>query len=509
MSKLTRALSADAGSASPANEVESAALRDRARPFMAGARCTLGGALVVCAVALSSYAGTTSYVYDVHGRLTTVVTPNGIDQSVTTNSYDNAGNRQSVVVTFADITAPNPPTNLTASALAFDLIRLNWTPSLDVGGGPVSYYRVYRGGSLLASPNGPPFDDWPLAASTTYSYRVSAVDAAGNESSQTAPASATTPAGADLVPPSVPTNLQGVAVSGTRVDLSWGASTDTGGSGLAGYQIFRDSTHIGTSSVASYSDTAASVATTYSYKVRAYDGAPTPNYSGFSNTISVTTPDTLAPSAPGNPTFSAITGGTATATWTAANDNVAVTGYRYSLNGGSSWTNVGNVLSTNLTGLSLATQYTMLVQAGDAASNWGPSSSGTFATSSSYTDNLAMVGGVYSNNNPIITGYGGGAGGSLTPNTLSGGKTIASFYSYYNYVCDFANCWYEDYGVYLIVDGFNGNPGANWLQSVSAPAGTFTGPSAVFSCPSSTRCWWRWPTLVDLSGSYTLTIVHQ
>jgi chitodextrinase len=227
-------------------------------------------------------------------------------------------------------------------------------------------------------------------------------------SAQSSSAAATTLPGADLVPPSTPTNLQGVAVSGTRVDLTWGASTDTGGSGLAGYQVFRDSTHIGTSSMASYSDTAASVATTYSYNVRAYDGAPTPNYSGFSNTISVTTPDTLAPSAPGNPTFSAITGGTATATWTAANDNVAVTGYRYSLNGGSSWTNVGNVLSTNLTGLSLATQYTMLVQAGDAASNWGPSSSGTFATGNSYTDNLAMVGGVYSNNNPIITGYGGG-----------------------------------------------------------------------------------------------------
>jgi hypothetical protein len=131
--------------------------------------------LFVCIFALPSEADTTTYVYDVHGRLTTVKSPNGIDQTVTIYSLDNTGNRQSVAITVADITPPNTPTGLTATAQAFDRIRLNWTPSLDVGGGPVSYYRVYRGGTHIASPNGPPFDDWPLAASTTYSYTVAAV----------------------------------------------------------------------------------------------------------------------------------------------------------------------------------------------------------------------------------------------------------------------------------------------------------------------------------------------
>ena len=48
---------------------------------------------------VSSYAGTTTYTYDVHGRLITVAAPSGADQSITTNTYDNAGNRQAVVVT--------------------------------------------------------------------------------------------------------------------------------------------------------------------------------------------------------------------------------------------------------------------------------------------------------------------------------------------------------------------------------------------------------------------------
>jgi chitodextrinase len=468
---------------------------------------TFTALLAACVLALPSRADTTTYVYDVHGRLTTVRSPNGIDQTVTTYTLDNAGNREAVAITVADITPPNTPTGLTATAQAFDRIRLNWTPSLDVGGGPVAYYRVYRGGALVASPNGPPFDDWPLAASTTYSYTVAAVDPSSNVSAQSSSASATTLPGADLVPPSTPTNLQGVAVSGTRVDLTWGASTDTGGSGLAGYEIFRDNggTPLGTSGSTTYSDQSANVATTYSYKVRAYDGAG--NRSGFSNTISVTTPDTLPPSAPGNPAFSAINGGNVTATWTAASDNVAVTGYRYSLNGGSSWTNVGNVLSTNLTGLSLATQYTMLVQAGDAAGNWGSSSSGTFTTGSWYTDNLAFPGGYEQNYDWVTTGM---AFGSLP---VSGGKTIGTFYSYYRIVCDPYNpfnCWYEEYGVSLVVNGFNGNPGANWLQSISLPGYAFTGSSAVFSYyPSTQQCLWIWPTLADLSNPSTLTIVHQ
>jgi chitodextrinase len=272
---------------------------------------------------------------------------------------------------------------VTVTVLASDKIRVNWAPSLDAGGGPVLYYRVYRGGQLAGSPVLPPFDNWPLTHATTYSYRVSAVDAAGHESAQSSPAvNGTTPT--DTTPPSAPTNLTGGAVSGTQVDLSWQASTETGGSGFAGYQIFRNNgpAPIATSGSTSFSDVSANHGTNYTYKVRAYDGAGNP--SGYSNEVSVTTPDTEPPSAPGNPTFSSVTLNSAVADWGAASDNIGVTGYRYSLDYGATWTYVGNTTSIGLWDLLYSAPYTMFVQAGDAAGNWSPSSSGSFTTATEY-----------------------------------------------------------------------------------------------------------------------------
>lgn len=344
------------------------------------------GVVVVAGLWLVSSAAadvnTTTYSYDALGRLVVVKVPHGTDQFVTTYTLDPAGNRSSVIAGIEDTTPPNKPTGLTGTALASDKIQLNWTPSVDVGGGPIWHYKIYRGGALWATKTAPPYTDQTVLASTTYTYRVSAVDMAGNESALSSSVNVTTPAAPDLTPPTAPTNLKGTAISGTQVNLSWTASSDpAGGSGVAGYEIFRGSgsSPIGTSSGTSYTDQSASPATTYTYKVRAYDGAG--NRSSYSNQVSVTTHDTVAPSKPGKPTFSAITLNSATATWTAATDNVGVTGYRYRLNG-SSWKNVGNVLSVNLSGLTQGTNYTMNVQARDAAGNWSSSSSGSFTTSS-------------------------------------------------------------------------------------------------------------------------------
>jgi chitodextrinase len=91
----------------------------------------------------------------------------------------------------------------------------------------------------------------------------------------------------DTTPPSNPTNLQAAAVSSTRVDLSWGASSDN--VGVTNYEIYRNGSSLTTvGQVTSYSDTTASPSTTYSYQVRAKDAAG--NSSGFSNTATATTP---------------------------------------------------------------------------------------------------------------------------------------------------------------------------------------------------------------------------
>jgi chitodextrinase len=95
-----------------------------------------------------------------------------------------------------DTQAPTTPTNLTATAISSTQINLSWSASTDNVG--VTGYKVFRGGTQIASPTGTTYSDTGLTANTSYTYTVSAVDAANNESAQSSPASATTQAAPSL-----------------------------------------------------------------------------------------------------------------------------------------------------------------------------------------------------------------------------------------------------------------------------------------------------------------------
>jgi len=82
---------------------------------------------------------------------------------------------------------------LTVAAASCSQINLSWAASTDTGGSGLSGYYIYRGGVFLKQVAGTSTSDASLAASTSYSYAVSAVDNAGNESARTT-GSATTPA---------------------------------------------------------------------------------------------------------------------------------------------------------------------------------------------------------------------------------------------------------------------------------------------------------------------------
>ncbi|WP_247674963.1 discoidin domain-containing protein [Micromonospora sp. M51] len=91
--------------------------------------------------------------------------------------------------------------------------------------------------------------------------------------------------GPDTTAPSVPGTLS-QSTSGSTITLNWGASTDSGGSGLAGYNVYRGGSLIATlGTVLTYQDTQPATATV-SYHVRARDGAG--NLSGNSNTVTRT-----------------------------------------------------------------------------------------------------------------------------------------------------------------------------------------------------------------------------
>lgn len=89
-----------------------------------------------------------------------------------------------------DTTAPSVPTGLSANAVSSSQINLSWTASTDDVG--VVGYVIYRNGAQQAITGATSYQDTGLAASTSYSYRVAAYDAAGNTSAQTGAASATT-----------------------------------------------------------------------------------------------------------------------------------------------------------------------------------------------------------------------------------------------------------------------------------------------------------------------------
>jgi chitodextrinase len=207
-----------------------------------------------------------------------------------------------------DTTPPTVPTNLNATAASSSQINLSWMPSTDNVG--VTGYMVERcqgaGCSSfvqIATHSGTSYTDTGLAASTSFSYRVRATDAANNLSPYSNTASAMTAAALDTSPPTVPTNLNATAASSSQINLSWMPSTDN--VGVSGYLIERcqgagcsSFVQIATHSGTSYTDTGLVASTTYSYRVRATDLSN--NLSAYSNVATVTTnnPDTGTGSSP-------------------------------------------------------------------------------------------------------------------------------------------------------------------------------------------------------------------
>ncbi|PYR28967.1 MAG: hypothetical protein DMF98_01310, partial [Acidobacteria bacterium] len=250
-------------------------------------------------------------------------------------------------------------------------------------------YRVYRAGTLLATLGAvTAYQNTGLTPSTSYSYTVQALDAAGNASAQSASAGATTQVAPDTQAPSVPTGLTGTAVSATQINLTWNASTDN--VAVTSYQVYLNDAMIANTPATSFQHTGLTAGTTYNYRVSAADAVP--NYSAWTvPPVSVATPaaaDTTAPSTPTGLLASAVSSSQINLSWAASTDNVGVTGYRV-YRAGTLLATLGVVTTYQNTGLTPSTTYSYTVQALDAAGNASAQSASASATTQAASDTTA------------------------------------------------------------------------------------------------------------------------
>ncbi|GIM96312.1 PQQ-dependent sugar dehydrogenase [Paractinoplanes toevensis] len=190
----------------------------------------------------------------------------------------------------------------------------------------------------------------------------------------TAGESSVSAAAADTQPPTAPTGLAASDLSCSAVTLSWSAAVDD--TGVAFYDLYHDGQALGSTVAEVRTITLGVVAgARWGFYVNARDAAG--NVSQASNTVSVTPPfcseDDAAPSVPTGLSARAV-GTAVTLQWTAATDDVAVTGYDVLRDGAEVGSLSGSAASppdTTFTdvGLAIDTDYAYAVVARDAQGN--------------------------------------------------------------------------------------------------------------------------------------------
>jgi fibronectin type 3 domain-containing protein len=299
----------------------------------------------------------------------------------------------------AEAATLSAPYGLTATAVSGTQIALSWfDASTNEGGFGVERSLDGSNFSEIATTgaNETTYTDGGLSSGVRYYYRVRALGKGNSVSGYSNTASAMT---GDTTAPSVPTGLAGVAANCGQVILGWNASTDTGGSGLGGYNVYvwQNGTwtfvDLVTTTSASLSGLAAS--TTYYYAVAAVDNAG--NVSALSGWVAVSTPACTVslPAAPTGLAASAVSCGQIDLTW---NASTGASSYMLYVWQNGAWTPSKQVTTTytSVTGLAASTTYYYAVAALNSAgtsalSGWvgattpGCATSTTTTTSSSST----------------------------------------------------------------------------------------------------------------------------
>ncbi|NDF34553.1 MAG: hypothetical protein EB154_01590 [Nitrosopumilaceae archaeon] len=197
--------------------------------------------------------------------------------------------------------SPAPPLGLTATPTSGTQINLSWAAPSNNGGSIITGYKLeYKIGtsgtySILVANTGntaTTYSHTGLTSGQVYVYRVSAINSVG--SSNPSPEASAAPSASSIqntntkTAPGAPTGLSAVSTSGTQINLSWTAPSNTGGSDITGYKI---ESKKGTgsydvlvpntgSTVTTYSHTGLTTATQYYYRISAINSIGTSSPSG-------------------------------------------------------------------------------------------------------------------------------------------------------------------------------------------------------------------------------------
>ena len=190
-----------------------------------------------------------------------------------------------------DRTPPTVPTGLRITAATEDSMSLAWTASTDDSGSIHHYVTCYSGHlipgayCIWGSPIPPAKTVTHLVPGKEFSFRVKAVDTAGNESGLSSPVTGST--APDVTPPTTPGNLRVTATTPSSVSLAWDRSGDDW---AFAYQVLMDGAVVASVGDVAFRQRHLVPGTTHLFAVRARDSSG--NLSGESNAVTVT----LAPS---------------------------------------------------------------------------------------------------------------------------------------------------------------------------------------------------------------------
>ncbi|MFC0430939.1 fibronectin type III domain-containing protein [Kutzneria buriramensis] len=176
---------------------------------------------------------------------------------------------------------PATPKGLTVAGTTTSTISISWTePS---GSDPAVSYDVFEGQTLVTTSSSTSATVTGLAAGSSHTYTIAAVDAAGNLSPNSAPVTASTQSGSNG--PATPTGLAVTGTTTSSISLSW--TEPSGSDPAASYKVYEGGNLVTTATTTSATVTGLAPGSSHTYVVTAVDGAGVE--SGPSGPVSATT----------------------------------------------------------------------------------------------------------------------------------------------------------------------------------------------------------------------------